>query len=60
MICIFCGLEAPAVERWSRLDEQEGRTRQVMVQNHPVCGACMVDVQTRMNKNEDMRRADAH
>jgi hypothetical protein len=56
MICIFCGKEAPVAERWSRTDEETGRARQVMVQNHPVCGSCMVKIQERMNENEAIRR----
>jgi hypothetical protein len=60
MICIFCGLkDAPIVDRWSLIAEMGGRRRVVSVQNQPVCGDCMVEIQARMNKNEEIRRADA-
>ncbi|MGB3944538.1 MAG: hypothetical protein WBK88_07090 [Methanothrix sp.] len=54
MICIFCGEEAPIIDRWSIGEERAGRVRRLKVENMPVCGACRVAIQERAVKNDAM------
>jgi len=52
MICIFCGKDAPVIDRWSIGEERAGRSRHLVLTNMPICGACRIAIQERAVKND--------
>jgi hypothetical protein len=56
MICLFCGQEAPVVERFVLTTEEGGTVHQVMVVNGPICDDCRVKIGERAAANDRIRR----